>query len=307
MSAAAGHAAAWHAAERAARAALATHEQTAELATAVLTPIVGSVSNFAWHAVAGSTERFVRLARAGNEALGADRVAEAAILRCVAAAGLAPKVLRCDPAARLLVTQWITPNRIARSTLQDEVSLEQVAAAMARLHRLDVPAGVREVRFDEQARRLEARGSHAQSVFTELASVVFERLAHDAPVVLCHNDLHAQNIVFDTGNRLWLVDWEYAGLGDPVFDLASFASQCALSRDAGQRLCDEYIRAGGRVEWSRVEFARWAFDYVQWLWYEGLRASAEPGPDGAEAMRRSRRIEQSLLERASGVLRCNNR
>jgi thiamine kinase len=123
---------------------------------------------------------------------------------------------------------------------------------------------------------------------------------------LCHHDVHAQNLVTDPAGRLWLADWEYAGLGDAVFDLASCASQLRLSAAGTGLLCDQYIRAGGTVELARLDRARWAFDYVQWLWYRGLLASASPGPDAVEAARRAERIERKLQARASGVLRCNN-
>ncbi len=97
----------WQEAERAARAALATEADTASLAMATFEPIAGSLSNFAWHVSVPRQDRFVRYARAGNEQLGADLHAEGEILRLVARAGIAPRVVRCDPPARLLVTQWI--------------------------------------------------------------------------------------------------------------------------------------------------------------------------------------------------------
>jgi thiamine kinase-like enzyme len=54
---------------------------------------------------------------------------------------------------------------------------------------------------------------------------------------LCHNDLLATNIL-DEGHRLWLVDWEYAGLGRPLFDLASVAANNAFPDDLdGALLC----------------------------------------------------------------------
>ena len=77
----------WQEAERAARAALAAHAETASLAVATFEPIAGSLSNFAWHVSAPGQDRFVRYARAGNEQLGADLHAEGEILRLVASGG----------------------------------------------------------------------------------------------------------------------------------------------------------------------------------------------------------------------------
>jgi thiamine kinase-like enzyme len=298
----------WQEAERAARAALAIHAETASLAVATFEPIAGSLSNFAWHVSAPGQDRFVRYARAGNEPLGADLHAEGEILHLVARAGLAPRVVRCDPSARLLVTQWIASAKGNPVAGGCDRTIRQVAALLCQLHELTPPPGVRVVDFAVQARRLEAAlpTEAVRPALAACAEEVLSRLGPGRAHALCHHDIHAQNLVTDPAGRLWLVDWEYAGLGDPVFDLASCASQLELSAASVGLLCDEYIRAGGTVDPGRLDLARWAFDYVQWLWYRGLLASAAPGPDAFEAAHRAERIERDLQVRASGVLRCNN-
>jgi thiamine kinase len=298
----------WEEAERAARSALAAADDTAALAAAPFERITGSLSNFAWHAAVPGQDCFVRYARPGNELLGADLHAEGEILRLVAAAGIAPRVVRCDPPARLLVTQWIDSASADHPPMTHDRTLQQVATTLRRLHQLTPPPGVRAVDFAVQARQLEAV-LPATTIRPALAARAAEVLAPLGPgrmQALCHHDAHAQNMVFDPSGRLWLVDWEYAGLGDPLFDLASCASQLQLSAARARFLCDEYIRAGGFVEWVRLDLARWAFDYLQWLWYRGLLASAQSGPDAIEASQRAERIERELQVRASGVLRCNN-
>src|SRR6185436_19911578 len=46
-------------------------------------------------------------------------------------------------------------------------------------------------------------------------------------VVFGHNDLLAANFI-DDGQRLWLVDWDYAGFNSPLFDLGGLASKSGL-------------------------------------------------------------------------------
>lgn len=299
----------WPAAEARVREALAAHAETAELAQAVLSPIDISLSNYAWSAHAGQRKRFVRLARPGTEEFGADLAAEARILHRVGEVGISPPVVLCDPSRRLLVTHWIEPVGEPSSFAEPAVVVT-VGQALARLHALPVPRDLRVVRFDAQARMLEA-SLPATAYGSELlacANEMFARLdAAPTPLVLCHHDLHAENLLFDADDRLWLVDWEYAGLNDPVFDLASFASQCGLPDTATRALCAAYVQAGGVVDESRLELARWAFDYVEWLWYQGWSAAPNEGRGLREGARRAARIESSLRERASALLRCNNR
>jgi thiamine kinase len=298
----------WLEAERAARVALAAHAETASLAAATFEPIAGSLSNFAWHVSVPGQDRFVRYARSGNEQLGADLHAEGEILRLVARAGIAPRVVRCDPSARLLVTQWIAGASGSPAAAGCDHTIRQVATVLFQLHALAPPPGVRVVDFAVQARLLETAlpADAVRPLLAACAGEVLSRLGPAHAHALCHHDVHEQNLVTDSAGRLWLVDWEYAGLGDPVFDLASSASQLELSAAGVGLLCDEYVRAGGTAQPARLELARWAFDYVQWLWYRGLLATAVPGPDAVEAAHRARRIERGLQERASGVLRCNN-
>ncbi len=57
--------------------------------------------------------------------------------------------------------------------------------------------------------------------------------------VLCHNDLLPANMITSAG-RLWLVDWEYAGMGHPLFDLASVSANAGLSDDEEAALLQSY-------------------------------------------------------------------
>ena len=59
------------------------------------------------------------------------------------------------------------------------------------------------------------------------------------PRVPCHNDLLTANFL-DDGGRLRLLDWEYAGMNDPHFDLANFASHHDLEPDAEVALLEAY-------------------------------------------------------------------
>ena len=84
-----------------------------------------------------------------------------------------------------------------------------------------LPAGLPFGRAHELARQIEARRAAA-------------------PMVTCHNDLLAANFI-DDGERIWIVDWEYAGMGDPFFDLANFAVNNGLDEE-GERAAARGVR-----------------------------------------------------------------
>lgn len=62
--------------------------------------------------------------------------------------------------------------------------------------------------------------------------------AHPLPLRPCHCDPLAENFL-DTGSRMWIVDWEYSGMNDPMWDLGDLAVEAAL----GPALEEEMIRA----------------------------------------------------------------
>lgn len=72
----------------------------------------------------------------------------------------------------------------------------------------------------EYGRTLEAQGSRHAAMLPALrdAAAALERAVGRIDVVFGHNDLLAANFI-DDGERIWLIDWDYAGFNSPLFDL----------------------------------------------------------------------------------------
>ena len=60
------------------------------------------------------------------------------------------------------------------------------------------------------------------------------------PIVFGHNDLLPANLL-DTGDRLWLIDFEYAGFSTAMFDLAGLASNAGFGRAESDALLSAYF------------------------------------------------------------------
>jgi len=71
---------------------------------------------------------------------------------------------------------------------------------------------------------------------------VLERAVGSVQLIFGHNDLLAANFI-DDGNRLWLIDWEYAGWNTPLFDLAGLSSNNDLSPTETEALLESYFEA----------------------------------------------------------------
>jgi thiamine kinase-like enzyme len=282
--------------ERELRARLSASPATRSLAGGTLTRLHGGVSNHAWRVDARGGAWYARLGAADAESLGVDRKGECALLAIVGKAGLAPAVLACEPAERLLVTRYVEAEPWSVEAATKEANLSRLARTLRRLHDLPVPDAVARVDFTAQAGRLASALTAAPGdaeVHRRASEVLPQIEARAFAPTLCHHDLHHLNVL-DDGARLWLVDWEYGGCGDPLFDLAGFVSMNSLDACSVERFIGAYGRLASK-DLEQFEAACWAFDYVQWLWYR-LRS----GSGAVEADARAQRLALRLLH-------CDNR
>jgi thiamine kinase len=247
-------------------------------------PIKQGLTNRSWVVYTGAEAVVVRISEADESQLRIDRRSEALILNVVAAAGIGPPVLLCDPARRVLVTEYLGPTWSIEQA-RGKTEIVRLAQILRRLHDLDVPAGIVPVDLpatvDGYVRTLDERGSSSGLTVPsvrECAMAMAQQLGRNALVRLCHNDVHHLNIVADGDVRL--IDWEYAGAGDPFFDLASVCVYHRYDREQRERLLWAYAPDSDASAWYRLELACWLFDYIRDLWmairFSSLSASQPP-------------------------------
>ncbi|HEY7641434.1 MAG TPA: choline/ethanolamine kinase family protein [Steroidobacteraceae bacterium] len=234
-------------------------------------PIKHGLTNRSWLVITEADRFVVRISDvdAAGE-LQIDRDSEAVVLQHVGRAGIGPQVLRCDPARGILVTRYLGATWTERDA-QSDYNIDRLASLLRRLHALDVPAGVRAVDLgatvDGYIRTLLGRGAHnrlASAALRECANETAAQLRQDSTPCLCHNDVHHLNIVGSDPVRL--IDWEYAGVGEPLFDLASVCVYHRYSKPQRERLLMAYGTPSSSVNWQRLELACWLFDYIRDLW-----------------------------------------
>jgi thiamine kinase-like enzyme len=94
----------------------------------------------------------------------------------------------------------------------------------------------------DYARALSRNGSRMASRlrgYVDLADRL-ETVQMPLPIVYGHHDLLPANFIHD-GKRLWLIDFEYAGFGTAMFDLAGIASNAGFSAEASEKLLADYF------------------------------------------------------------------
>jgi aminoglycoside phosphotransferase (APT) family kinase protein len=186
-----------------------------------------------------------------------NRALEERNARAAEAMGIGATVVRFDAASGVMVTRVVPRARpLAGAALRDPAVLGRVARALRTLHAGSGFAG----RLDPAekialyARGLRAAGGPAGALDLVPAGLdLAARAAAEGTLVPCHNDPVPDNLL-DDGRRVTLVDWEYAGFNDPLWDLAYLAIEGGLDGAAEEALLAAYRgQAEGGV---RGRFAR---------------------------------------------------
>jgi thiamine kinase len=233
-------------------------------------PIKHGLTNRSWLVSTDSDRFVVRISDESARELQIDRTSEAAVLGVVERAGIGPEVVRSDPERGILVTRYLGATWSERDAHSLD-NIDRLAALLRRLHELDVPSNVRTVDLASTVhgyiRTLQERGTHASltsAALRDCADKMAMQLRKGSTSCLCHNDVHHLNIV--EGSSLRLIDWEYAGVGEPLFDLASVCVYHRYQRSQRERLLAAYAAPSEVVSWQRLELACWLFDYIRDLW-----------------------------------------
>ena len=186
----------------------------------------GGLTNTSFLVVADDAQFVVRIGCDNALTLGIDRVAEQEAITFAEEAGIAPEALLFTQPEGHLVTRYLSG---AHGFSVDEFVAPTMVARAAALLREVHGLGRVERRFDPYTdiRRwvgvLRARGVTLPDRLGPLLGLVEDTKRERArtpaaELVLCHNDPYHLNFLDD--GSLWLIDWEYAGMGDAMYDLA---------------------------------------------------------------------------------------
>jgi thiamine kinase-like enzyme len=211
-------------------------------------PLVGGITNRNYRLRWAGRDCVLRLPGKQTALLGIDRVAERDATR--AAAGIAPDVVAFSAELECLVTGFIEGRPVDAAELRGPL-LGEVAAALRSVHAGPPLAHTFSPWDRVDAYRLTAlRHSMPLPIGYDEVDAAADRIAGalgERPVVPCHNDLLTANFLHD-GARLRILDWEYAGMGDPYFDLANLAANNGFSDDDEARLLAAYHGAPARPD-----------------------------------------------------------
>jgi thiamine kinase-like enzyme len=247
------------------------------------------------------------------EMLGADREAEYSATVTAAGIGIGPVVHAYLRPERVFVLAYIQGREVPEEEMRTEPMIRRVGATLRRLH--DGPPmessfsvfGIVAM-YRDNARTLGVRLPEAFDWSWARAEEMRAALASGrrAPRP-CHNDLLIGNFL-DEGDQLRILDWEYAGMGDPYFDLANFSTNQELDAEGDRVLLEAYFGECREEDFARLRLMRIMSDFREAMWgvvQQGLRTTDTDYEEYAERYfsRLRRRAEEPQYREWIDLLR----
>jgi thiamine kinase-like enzyme len=238
---------------------------------AVSTPITVGITNRNFRIDVGGESFVLRLAGRDTGLLGIDREAENEAGRAAAAAGVGPEVYAWMPEHACLITRFVQGASIPEEDLQHEDVLSSVVASIKAFHACPaIRSSFPVFRIVEEYRQLAAdRDVPIPAAFDqahEVAARIEEAFgAAPMPPTTCHNDLLNANFLLD-GDHTWIVDYEYAGMGDLFFDLGNLSINNGLSPEAQETLLRLYFGQVEDAHRAHLALMRIMSDFREAMW-----------------------------------------
>ena len=235
-------------------------------------PLGGGMTNLNFKVTDGSQQYVVRLGDDDPIHL-ISRRNEAECCRAAFKAGISPELVYTEPG--VLVVRFIEGKVFEEADVRDDNNLKHIVGLIHSFHQ-GIPQHFRQVPVmfwvfqvlrHYQHLLKEGKSRHRDRLL-ELNSIAatLENLVGEVDIVFGHNDLLAANFI-DAGEKIWLIDFDYAGFNSPLFDLSNLASNNELTVDQEVMMVEDYFGSSkDRRQWRSYYAMKCASLLRETLW-----------------------------------------
>jgi thiamine kinase-like enzyme len=275
--------------------------ETAEIATALarLPPFaertldglrierLASLTNRNYKVSVGGEAYVLRIAGAGTHHY-IDRAAEAHNAGLAASIGIAPALLYLDPQSGLMLTRFIAGGLpLQAADLRRPALLRSAVGLLKRLHASGLVFAGRMNLFpklDEYialaARKGWPAGLDLRPIRRRAEAARTALEGAEMPFVPSHVDPVPHNFVRGS-SALYLLDWEYAAMAEPMWDLAAVSIEAELDAALDRTLLGEYFGGAAPREAGRFALYKASLNLIAAAWAVVQIVDGNPGADFA--------------------------
>jgi len=217
-------------------------------------PLGGGMTNLNFKVSDASGDYVVRLGEDDPVHL-ISRANEIASCEAAFAIGVSPQLVYHQPG--ILVIRFVEGRVFDESDVRVDSNLRRIVELLLLFHQ-QVPRHFNQVpvmfwvfQVLRHYNSLLERGNSAHaSRLADLSAIArkLETAVGPVEIVFGHNDLLAANFI-DAGDKIWLIDFDYAGFNSPLFDLSNLASNNELSETQERNMLEQYYQ--GAVDETR--------------------------------------------------------
>ncbi|WP_226085925.1 phosphotransferase [Mesobacillus sp. S13] len=234
----------------------------------------GGMTNKNFKATIGDEDYVVRVSGAGTQDM-INRIEEKKNTELVAALGINPEQLYFDETTGLKIARFITDaETLNPKTAKRPENIRKVAMTLKKLH----SSGIEMINEFDTFKTLavyelltdKAGGTYFED-YEEVKDQVIElknyyEKMHVQPAP-CHNDTVPENFVRSTNDTLYLIDWEYSGMNDPLWDLAAFSLECGFDEKEEELFLKQYFDGTPTIqERERIIISKIFQDFLWSVW-----------------------------------------
>jgi thiamine kinase-like enzyme len=262
----------------------------------------GGITNHNFKVTLDGDSYVLRVGGKDTGLLGIDRSVEHVASRVAAELGIGPEIAAFVEPEGYLVTRFIEGNPIPPKEMGRPPTIARAAETLRRIHEGPrIPGRFDSFRVVETyCATAAARGVPIPDAYgraKELADEI-ELARGPQPLVPCHNDLLNANFI-DDGERIRIVDWEYAGMGDRFFDLANFSINHEFGDHENEALLAAYFGETEPSHLASLTLMRLMSDFREAMWGVVQQGISELDFDfAAYADEHFERLERTAAQRA---------
>ena len=245
---------------------------------------LGGLTNLVHRVDLGARSVIVRIPGQGTEAY-IDRAVEAHNAHAAERAGVSPAVIHAEAESGMMITETVPDiETMTPDLFQSRAgSPGRAGAALAKLHNSGESFQFRFELFamiDDYLNLLSTKDVALPEGYHDVvaaAAPVKQVLAQvDLPLAPCHCDPLCENFL-DDGKIMWIVDWEYSGMNDPLWDLGDLSVEAGMDAAQDAEMMAAYFgRAPTDAERGRMVIYKAMCDLLWTLW--GLIQLADDKP-----------------------------
>lgn len=229
--------------------------------------------------ITGNSQHYVlRVSGANTSRLGIDRTHELVALRSASAAGMAPEVVAFLPPEGHLVTRWVTGRHWTSQEFRTPEHVRLLTETVRRIHALP-PNGAVFSPFQRVNAFLEVAQGYNVALPSQLNALLVptQQIKTDQESDssdwqhMCHNDLVSVNYLYQSvGDTITILDWEFAGLGDIYYDLATVVfthdSEGPIPPELEQVMLETYFGGVTAFQMRRLQGMKYMLMLFTGMW-----------------------------------------